>query len=81
MWQTIKDNWAQVTVLGAVVVILAGAYMEWRIATNVSAGLAAAGIVPESDIVAIEEDIDDLEKADVRMDSKIERIVDILLED
>ncbi len=76
----LHDNGGMLTVLG-VAVILLGAYGEWRISVAVQAEFDAADQVAPHEIEAIEEDIDDLEVADERMDNKIERIVDILLED
>lgn len=80
-WQTVKDNWVQIVAGVFVFSVLSGAYVEWRILQNVKSYLQEAGLVAPSRVKAVEEDIDDLEKADDRMDSKIERIVDILLED
>jgi hypothetical protein len=80
MKKFLSDNGGMLTVLGIAVVIL-GAYGEWRISVAVQAEFAAEEQVAPHEIDAIEEDIDDLEVADTRMDSKIERIVDILLEE
>jgi hypothetical protein len=66
---------------------IVGGYIELRLPSDVEvqakidAAFTAAGQVAPHEIVAIEEDIDDLEATDIRMDSKIERIVDILLEE
>jgi hypothetical protein len=75
-----SDNGGMLTVGGIALIVIA-AYGEWRISVAVEAEFAAEDQVAPHQIVAIEEDIDDLEDADLRMDSKIERIVDILLEE
>jgi len=80
MWQTIKDNWPQIVVIGIVLGIGSGAYLEWRISSNVSAAFKAASLVDPADVAANTESIKDLEKDAEKLDSKIERIVDILLE-
>ena len=81
MWDSIKDNWAQITVLGAIIVILGGAYMEYRIGKNVNDAFKAASLVNPAVVEANTESIEDLEKEAEKLDSKIERIVDILLEE
>lgn len=76
----IKDNGGLLAVLGVCFVIGAG-YLEWRIDVNQRSQLAEAELAKPSDVAANTESIEDLEKADERMDGKIERIVDILLEE
>ena len=81
-----SDNGGIITV-GVVFLGIVGGYIELRLPSDieiqakVDAAFIAAGNVAPHEIDAIEEDIDDLEIADTRMDGKIERIVDILLED
>jgi hypothetical protein len=76
-----------IVAVGVVFLTIVGGYIELRlpsdveIAAKIDAAFVAAGQVAPHEIDAIEEDIDDLEVADTRMDSKIERIVDILLEE
>lgn len=76
----IQDNGGMLSVL-AVFAILGAGYLEWRIAVNVDAKFIAAGTVAPHRVEMIENDIDDLEAEDTKMYNKIERIVDILLED
>ncbi len=76
----IKDNGGILTVLGVAVILLAG-YAEWRISEAVEKELAATVPASKAAVDANTESITDLEATDVRMDNKIERIVDILLED
>ena len=81
MLGAIREYWAQITVLGAVIIVLSGAYMEWRIGENVTAAFKAASMVDPASVAANTESINDLEKEAEKLDNKIERIVDILLED
>ena len=76
----IKGNGGVLVIVGVVAALLAG-YNEWRISVAVTAQFEAASLVNPASVEANTESINDLEKADERMDSKIERIVDILLED
>ena len=84
MLATIKEYWAQITVLVLVVGIVSGAYMEFRItkivAATVKLELVAIKAADPAEVKANTESIDDLEKAGDRLENKIERIVDILLE-
>lgn len=65
----------------AVCFALGAGYLEWRIAVNVNAKFVAAGSVAPHRMNQAEDDIDDLEDADIRIDAKAERIVQILLEE
>lgn len=76
----LKENGGLIAVLAACAVVGA-AYLEWRIDVNQREQLAAAELASPADVAANTESIEDLEKADERMDGKIERIVDILLEE
>lgn len=76
----IKSNGGLLAVLGVCFVLAAG-YLEWRIDVNQRAQLAAADLASPAAVEANTESIEDLETADLRMDGKIERIVDILLEE
>ncbi len=84
MLATIKEYWAQITVLVLVVGIVSGAYMEFRItkivATEIKAVLIEKGLVDPAAVKANTESIDDLEDDQDKLHDKIERIVDILLE-
>lgn len=75
--QAIKENWLFFVVIAAGLV----GYMEIRLHNIAQAEFDGLDIPSADKIEAIESDIIDLEKADDRMDGKIERIVDILLED
>lgn len=87
----VKENGGILVVLG-VVVLLLGGYAEWRISVAVDAKFIEQGTVSPAKVDAIDTKIEAV-KADVgvvrdqhnsdrdRMDGKIERIVDILLED
>jgi len=80
----IKENGGVLVIVGIVATVLA-AYGEWRIGAAVQAKFAEQGIVSLDRVVAIESDIEETREIHVsdrdRMDGKIERIVDILLED
>jgi hypothetical protein len=86
----IKDNGGPVALLGVGVtgfVALVVGYIELRLPSEaeiqqmVDAKFVAAGQVPAHRVDAVEEDIEDLEEEDAKLDSKIERIVGILLEE
>lgn len=80
----VKDNGGMLAVLGVAFVVL-GAFADWRISVKVDEALAAKGFATSDKITEIEEDLADqkvVHKEDRdRMDGKIERIVDILLEE
>jgi len=80
-WATIKEIAGALVAIVIVVFGVGAALLEWRIGVAVTAQLAATGQVSQSSVDANTESIKDLEGADLRMDNKIERIVDILLED
>jgi len=90
----IKDN-GGILVLLVFVVGIGAAYLEWRVAENTEAAVNDAGGVTPDQLAEVQsqvkevrsmaerndEDIDKLEDNDKRFDDKIDRIVDILLED
>jgi len=76
----IKDNGGPIVIAGIALAIIAG-YTEWRIAANVDTQFQAAGLVSPDKVDAMEDDIGEVKGALVRIDGKIDRIVDILLED
>ena len=77
----IKEYWGQITVIVIILGALGSAWTEWRIMANVSAAFTEAGLVDPADVKANTESIEDLEKSQDKLDNKIERIVDILLEE
>ncbi len=78
--QFIKEYWPQIVVIGIILGAGSAGYMEWRISSNVTAAFKAASLVNPADVEANAESIKDLEEYTDKLDSKIERIVDILLE-
>jgi len=58
LYQAIKDNWAQVAVLAVVASVLGGAFMEWRVKSNVATALAAQDIGTDAKIVSMDDEID-----------------------
>ena len=87
MRKFIADNGGILAVL-AVCFVIGAAYLEWRIQVNATEAINSAGsVTPEQleaalkDIARNGEDIDSLEKVDERFEGKIDRIVDILLEE
>jgi len=84
MKQFIKDNGGLVAVI-IVALAIGAAYLEWRISANLDSKLVAAGLVSPDKVQSIEDDLDDLETehdSDIeRVESKAERIAQILIED
>lgn len=83
----ISENGGILAVL-AVCFVIGAAYLEWRIKENATAVINASGSVTPAqldaalkDIAENAEDIGKLESADERFEGKIDRIVDILLEE
>lgn len=83
----ISDNGGILAVL-AIIIAVGAAYLEWRIDVAASQAINDAGSVTPAQLAAaigeIEDnadDIDKLESADERFEGKIDRIVDILLEE
>lgn len=76
----ISDNGGPL-VIGVLFFGLVAGYIELRLPVTVDVQLSEAGLADPAKVEANTESIKDLEKADERMDNKIERIVDILLED
>ncbi len=76
----IRDNGGILAVLTVLIVVLS-AYQEWRINVAVNKAFTDAGSVAPHRMDQAEEDIDDLEAEDDKLDDKITRIIDILLEE
>jgi hypothetical protein len=80
----IKDNGGPLVIAG-IALAIGAAYLEWRIDEITEIKLSEAGIVSLDRIDAIEGEVEDTQeqhKLDSdRMDRKIERVVDVLLED
>jgi hypothetical protein len=80
----IRDNGGPLVIAG-IALAIGAAYLEWRIDEITEMKLDAAGIVSVDRIDAIEDEVEDTQeqhKLDSdRMDRKIERVVDVLLED
>ncbi len=79
MWQKIKDNWSQITVLGGILIVVSGAYLDWRIGAKIDTAFVNAGYASPTEVAKNAEDIDDIEVFQVRLETKIDRIIDILL--
>jgi hypothetical protein len=80
----IKDNGGPLVIAG-IALAIGATYLEWRIDEITEVKLSEAGIVSLDRIDAIEDEVEDTQeqhKLDSdRMDRKIERVVDVLLED
>jgi cell division protein FtsB len=83
----IDANGGMLAVVAVAVGILAG-YGEWRISSNIQEQLKLQDTVSAQDLEvinarqeAIQDDVTDLKANDDRIDGKLDRIVDILLED
>jgi hypothetical protein len=71
---------ASVIGLGGILTI-AGMATSWWISIEVANQLAAAGIVPEHEVEAVKTQVGQNTKDIVRVESKAERIAQILMED
>lgn len=71
---------ASVMGLGLMLTILGMAASLW-ISKEVGTQLAAAGIVPASEVAAIKDDVQENADDIIRVESKAERIAQILMED
>ena len=84
MKKFISDNGGILAVIAVVVVVL-GAYAEWRIAANVGSVLEAENLASASAVADLkedlEDDIEDLEGDIGNLDGKVDQIIGILLED
>ena len=80
----LKDNGGPLVIAGTAIVICGG-YFELRLAAELEDAVKAETdgipVISQDKITAMEKDIADLEKADDKMDDKITRIIDILLEE
>jgi hypothetical protein len=80
----IKDNGGLIAVATVALVVLA-AFGEWRISVAVDEALAVKGFATSDKITELQKDMADQKEVHNddrdRLDGKIERIVDILLED
>jgi hypothetical protein len=76
----LNENGGMLAVLG-VVTILLGAYAEWRISVAVTDKFEAEAQVEPHRMDQAEEDIKELEAEDDKLDVKIGKIIDILLEE
>lgn len=80
-WKKIKDNWGQILVIGAILLTVGAGYLEFRVSTIVATQLEAKGLVSPVKIAEMEKDIGSNTAGIARHESKLDRIVDILLED
>ena len=84
MIEFIKENGGPLVIAG-IALAIGATYLEWRIDEITEVKLAEAGIVSVDRIDAIEGEVEDTQeqhKLDSdRMDRKIEKVVDVLLED
>jgi hypothetical protein len=76
----ISENGGVLAVLGVVALMMAG-YAEWRISVAVSDKFEAEAQVEPHRMDQAEEDIKELEAEDDKLDVKIGKIIDILLEE
>lgn len=83
----IKDNGGILVLLG-ICFAIGAAYLEWRIESHVTSVVNTKGYITPAQIGvfkatqdALKEDVKKLESTDEKLDGKIERIVQILLED
>jgi len=66
-WNKIKEHWPQITALAAILLVLGGAYLEWRLSVNFASNLKS-----EEAALKINELIDlKLADVDLATDSKV----------
>lgn len=84
MWDSVKANWGQLMATAVVVLTVCAAYVEWRIVQNVDEKVrtefVAQKVVSKSVVDANTESIKDLEKGQDKIEGKLDKIVDILIE-
>lgn len=80
----IKENGGPLAI-AATALLIGAAYLEWRIDEITEVKLGEAGIVSVDRIDAIEDEVEDTQEQhrrdSDRLADKVERIVDVLLED
>ena len=80
----IRDNGGPIAI-AVIALAIGAAYLEWRIDEITEIKLAEAGIVSADRIDGIEDKVKDTREQhrrdSERMEDKIERVVDVLLED
>ena len=83
----IKDNGGVITLL-IIALAIGAAYLDWRINSLVTETVNTAGYITPEQIevfkvnqMGLKEDIGELKETADKLDGKIERIVQILLED
>ena len=76
----INENGGILAVLTVMFALMAG-YAEWRISVAVSNKFTEAGAVAPHRMDQAEKDIDELKSEDDKLDVKIGKIIDILLEE
>jgi hypothetical protein len=83
----IKDNGGVITLL-IIALAIGAAYLDWRINSLVTETVNTAGYITPEQIevfkvnqISLKEDIGELKATADKLDGKIERIVQILLED
>lgn len=87
MKEFIKDNGGVITLL-IIALAVGAAYLDWRINSLVTETVNTAGYITPEQIevfkinqMGLKEDIGELKETAEKLDGKIERIVQILLED
>lgn len=57
LWQAIKDNWGQLTLIGGVLLIVGGIVMEWRIQSNVEEAMTFEAMSKYIKIIEMDKEI------------------------
>jgi len=80
-WKAIKDNWFAIVFVMGLLSAGGAAYTEWRIKEAVKGEFGGMKLVSPEKVDAMAEDIKDNKEYIRKTEDKVERIVNILLED
>lgn len=80
-WDAIKENWFAIVFVVSCLTAGGAAYTEWRIQEAVKGEVGAIPVISPEKLEAMQDDIADNKEYIRKTEDKVERIVNILLED